>query len=97
MKHHRTDAARAFGRALRNARQVAGLSQEKLAERGDFDRTYPSLLERGLRTPTFAVIICLAEALDADPVQLFSTAITNFRESRSAEGIGDPVRKPRRD
>src|ERR1700753_17067 len=70
MKPLRTDAAIAFGRALREARRAAGLSQENLAERADSDRTYPSLLERGLRTPSFAVIISLAEALKLDPIQL---------------------------
>src|SRR5262249_29486257 len=67
MKPLRTDAAIAFGRALREARRAAGLSQENSAERGDFGRTYPSLLERGLRTPSFAVIISLADALRTDP------------------------------
>jgi hypothetical protein len=45
----RNHSARAFGLALRAARLERGLSQEDLAERGDFDRTYPSLLEHGRR------------------------------------------------
>jgi transcriptional regulator with XRE-family HTH domain len=61
MSVSRRQSARAFGRALRAARLLRGLSQEQLAESGDFDRTYPSLLERGLRTPTFFVILCLAD------------------------------------
>ena len=40
----RQQAARAFGQALRAARLARGISQEQLAETGDFDRTYPSLL-----------------------------------------------------
>jgi DNA-binding XRE family transcriptional regulator len=38
--------ALAFAGVLKLARTGAGLSQEKLAEAADIDRTYPSLLER---------------------------------------------------
>jgi transcriptional regulator with XRE-family HTH domain len=62
---------------------LRGLSQEQLAEEGDFDRTYPSLLERGLRTPTFFVILCLAEGLSTDPVTLFRDAVTQLRDRKS--------------
>jgi hypothetical protein len=41
--------ALAFGGVLRIAREGAHSTQEALAERADIDRTYPSLLERGLR------------------------------------------------
>jgi transcriptional regulator with XRE-family HTH domain len=57
----RQKVAVAFGRVLRETRK--GLSQEELANEAEFDRTYPSLLERGLRTPTLTVIIQLAKVL----------------------------------
>ena len=53
----------AFGAVLRAARRERGLSQEALADLGGLDRTYPSLLERGLRTPTLSAIFRLADAL----------------------------------
>ena len=59
----RQKVAIAFGRVLREARKAKGLSQEELAGEAEFDRTYPSLLERGLRTPTLTVIIQLAKVL----------------------------------
>jgi len=59
----RQTVAIAFGRVLRELRRARGLSQEQLASLADFDRTYPSLLERGLRTPTLSVIFRLAEVL----------------------------------
>lgn len=71
----RIQSARAFGRALKAARTERGLSQEVLAERGDFDRTYPSMLERGRRSPTFFVILQLAHGLRMDPVVLFVQAV----------------------
>jgi transcriptional regulator with XRE-family HTH domain len=74
----RRQAARAFGQALRGARLQRGITQEQLAESGAFDRTYPSLLERGLRTPTFFVILCLAQGLNTDPLALFSDAVARL-------------------
>lgn len=53
----------AFGCVVRKLRRARGLSQEALAELGDFDRTYPSLLERGLRTPTIGAVFRLADGL----------------------------------
>jgi transcriptional regulator with XRE-family HTH domain len=40
---NRSAIATAFGAALREARKGAGMTQEELASRGDFDRTYPSM------------------------------------------------------
>ena len=54
--------AKAFGVALRAARTDAGISQEHLAELADIDRTYPSLMERGLRQPTIGRVISIADA-----------------------------------
>ena len=47
---------RTFGDVLRAARTERGVSQDRLAMLCDFDRTYPSLLERGLRLPTMCMI-----------------------------------------
>ncbi len=63
MKSRRDRVAVSFGRVLRFLRTDKGLSQEALAGEADFDRTYPSLLERGLRTPTLTVIFAIAKAL----------------------------------
>jgi transcriptional regulator with XRE-family HTH domain len=88
MSAGRRQAARAFGQALRAARLSRGISQEQLAEKGDFDRTYPSLLERGLRTPTFFVIVSLAEGLNTDPVALFTDAVNRLREQPQSGARG---------
>ena len=85
MNIQRNQAARAFGQALKAARQERGATQEALAERGEFDRTHPSLLERGLRTPTFFVIVQLACALKMEPVALFTDALTRLRKEGNHE------------
>jgi transcriptional regulator with XRE-family HTH domain len=59
------------------------MSQEDLAERASFDRTYPSLLERGLRTPTLTVLIEIARALDLEPAQLVCDPIERLRGDES--------------
>jgi transcriptional regulator with XRE-family HTH domain len=79
MRYRRVDAARAFGQAVKEARLIRGLTQERLAELGDFDRTYPSLLERGRRAPTFFIILQLAAALRMSPAVLFNDAVARLR------------------
>lgn len=79
MSANRRQAARAFGQALRAARLARGITQEQLAETGELDSTYPSLLERGLRTPTFFAMVSLAEGLNTDPVALFADAVARLR------------------
>jgi transcriptional regulator with XRE-family HTH domain len=79
---HRRRVARAFGAVLRNARNRQGLSQEALSEGANIDRTFPSLLERGLRTPTLLVVIEIAQALGVEPAQLVSETLERLRESQ---------------
>ncbi|MGH8140830.1 MAG: helix-turn-helix domain-containing protein [Steroidobacteraceae bacterium] len=71
----RQKVAIAFGRVLRETRRQKGLSQEDLAGAGEFDRTYPSLLERGLRTPTLTVIFQLAEVLEISAASLVTKTL----------------------
>ncbi len=59
-----------FGNVLREYRIKVNLSQEKLAELAELDRTYISLLERGLRQPTITTIFYLSKALNIKPHQL---------------------------
>ncbi len=83
MSKRRQKAARAFGQALRDARRAKGVSQEQLAEGADIDRTTPSLYERGLRTPSLAVLIDIGRALDVEPTQLVSDTLEKLlRDAR---------------
>lgn len=59
-----------FGKVLRELRENRKLSQEKLAEFCDLDRTYISLLERGLRQPTLTTLFRLSDALNIKPSEL---------------------------
>jgi transcriptional regulator with XRE-family HTH domain len=69
-----------FGIVLRELREKNKLSQEKLAEYCDLDRTYISLLERGLRQPTITTLFKLSNALNIKPselVELVESKLTN--------------------
>ena len=57
------ELALSFGRELRSARHASGLSQEALAADCGLDRTYISLLERGIRMPTLRTVFTIANAL----------------------------------
>ncbi len=60
----------AFGTTLRRVRRQKKISQEKLALNTGLDRTYISLLERGLRQPTLKTILSISQALDMTSSQL---------------------------
>lgn len=47
-----------------------GISQEELADRAGFDRTYISMVELGKRNPALLNICRLAEALETTPREL---------------------------
>ena len=61
-----------FGKALRAARTAKGLTQQELALASDMDRTYISLLERGLRQPSLTTIFVLAEVVGIRPDKLIA-------------------------
>ena len=60
----------AFGRSVRKFRESRNLTQEKLAEKADMDRTYISDIERGTRNPGIKNVVCIAKALGITTAQL---------------------------
>ena len=59
-----------LGGAIKAQREKLGLSQEKLAERCGFDRTYISMLERGKRNPSLLNLLKLAKGLQTSVSKL---------------------------
>ena len=53
-----------FGDHLKSLRTSKNLSQVELAFRGDFDRNYIGMLERGERNPSLKNLKRLADALE---------------------------------
>lgn len=75
----KSPVAVAFGKALRRLRHAAGLSQDALAEKVGMDRTYPSLLERGLRAPTLAMLFKAALGVGVSPHTLLAETINELK------------------
>ena len=59
-----------FGVVIRRLRKAQNLSQEDLAFKSDLDRTYISILERGLKQPSLPTILRIAQALEILPSNL---------------------------
>lgn len=62
-----TQVAELFGKVLRAKREGKNISQQELAFTSGLDRTYISLLERGLRQPSLTSILNLSLALEIEP------------------------------
>jgi transcriptional regulator with XRE-family HTH domain len=56
---------------LKHLRQLRGFAQEQLAERMEINAKYLSSIERGMETPTLALYVRLAAALQVDLYELF--------------------------
>lgn len=65
-----TDAYRILGKALRELREQAGLTQEALAARVDIGATYVSQVENGHRGIRWHTLLAFLAALDVDLRQL---------------------------
>ena len=59
-----------LGQEIKSRREQLGLSQEKLADKCGFDRTYISMLERGKRNPSLLNLLRVAQGLGASVSEL---------------------------
>jgi transcriptional regulator with XRE-family HTH domain len=67
---HMSELLRPFSLAIKTRRLELGLSQEQLAHRCGFDRTYISMLERGKRNPSLLNLLKLAKGLESSVSKL---------------------------
>lgn len=70
-----------FGKIVRQLRTEKGLSQEQLADLCKLDRTYISLIERGLRQPTLKTIFRIAYSLQINPSELIQHIEREWNEN----------------
>ena len=68
-----------FGKVLKELRVERSLTQEKLAELADFDRTYIYRLEKGKREPSLSTILKLSDALKVSPGEILNR-VNNLRK-----------------
>ena len=62
--------AKVFGEVLKELRSEVGISQENLAYESELDRSYISLLERGLRIPSITILFQIAKPLQKTPSEI---------------------------
>lgn len=72
--------------ALKSARRQAGLKQSELADRLGKDQSWVSLVEGSQRRVDIVEFIDLANALGAEPTELFQQIVLRLRSS-GAENI----------
>lgn len=75
---NKTVIQKEFGILVRNLRAERNMSQLKLAELGDFERTYISDLERGLKHPSLHTVIKIGVALDINPGDIVSVLFSKI-------------------
>lgn len=80
----RSPAHAALGRAIREFRLSADISQEDLADRAGLHRTYVGGIERGERNVSFGNLIKLTRALDVRPSEL----LARYESFATASGHG---------
>ena len=62
-----------FAEVLKDLRVKSGLSQESLAYESDLDRSFISMLERGLKQPTLTTLFTLCKALNVKPSEVIKS------------------------
>ena len=85
------DQRQAFAKALNTIRKHQGLTQEDFSESSS--RTYISMLERGLRTPTLEKIDELSDTLGIHPLLLMSLTYHYMEPRKSLSKLLEGVIK----
>lgn len=76
-----------FGKQLQQIRKAANFTQEELAFKVGLARTYISLLERGIKSPTLTVFFRLCVALDQKPEEVVAQVYKRMlREETEGKG-----------
>ena len=70
MKNNEQELLNQLAKKIKKQRTILNISQEKLAEKCDFDRTYISLLERAKRNPSYLSLVKLCIGLEIELIAL---------------------------
>jgi transcriptional regulator with XRE-family HTH domain len=77
MENHEQELLNQLAIKLKKRRNELNISQEKLAEKCDFDRTYISLLERAKRNPSYLSLLKLCTGLEIELTELLEKGLSN--------------------
>lgn len=78
----KTSVPVAYGVVLKRLREEKHMSQALLAEWSGYDRTFISLLERGVRQPSLTTIVVLAETMRVPLKEVMSQFENELRRER---------------
>src|SRR5690242_6733367 len=70
-----------YGKAIRIARSIAGMSQAKLASQSGIDRSYLSLIEGERRKPTLETLRAISDSLKL-PFHLLTLLATEKEDAK---------------
>ena len=70
MKNNEQELLIQLAKKIKKRRNELNLSQEKLAQKCNFDRTYISLLERAKRNPSYLSLLKLCVGLEIELIEL---------------------------
>ena len=70
MENHEQELLNQLAQKIKTQRNNLNISQEKLAEKCNFDRTYISLLERAKRNPSYLSLMKLCIGLEIELIEL---------------------------
>ena len=70
MKNYEEELLIQLASKIKKRRNTLNLSQEKLAQKCNFDRTYISLLERAKRNPSYLSLLKLCIGLEIELIEL---------------------------
>lgn len=74
---------KAVGQELRFCRTQKGLSQEELGFEASLHRTYISIIERGLKSPTISTTVRICTALEIAPDEFLKNVMQRFVGNRN--------------
>jgi len=78
---------------LRECRKSAGISQGRLAEAAGLDRSFISLVERGIQSPNIVILLRIAEVLGVAASELIAQTEASIGLV-PAEGRSSPPAQP---
>ena len=73
-----------FGQRIQEARMSRGITQEEFAEEIDVSASYYQKLERGVRTCSLDILVCIAEHLNVSTDYLLTGKWSNTDEMKKA-------------
>ncbi len=81
-REHIMNLPTAFASVLKSLRLENSLSQQQLADKCELNRTFISMLERGIKQPSLTTIFVLAKHLSVAPHELVIRVETKTRRVR---------------